>query len=170
MSLLSNFNRMAVFAILATAFVGGSANASLVTNFTVDGQTNPATVVTGVSEPIVVTFDPSISITGLNLYISESGPAPSTTVIALCVSTTSSTSCGSAGPNAYETNYTFASNGVYTIDYAYSALTPQGAGGGGSITVTAVPEASTWAMMIFGFFGVGFMAYRRARGPRFRMV
>jgi hypothetical protein len=24
-----------------------------------------------------------------------------------------------------------------------------------------VPETSTWAMMILGFFGVGFMAYRR---------
>jgi hypothetical protein len=32
----------------------------------------------------------------------------------------------------------------------------------GSLTVTAaVPEPSTWAMMIFGFFGLGFMAYRR---------
>jgi hypothetical protein len=27
--------------------------------------------------------------------------------------------------------------------------------------VNAVPEPSTWAMMILGFFGVGFMAYRR---------
>jgi hypothetical protein len=27
--------------------------------------------------------------------------------------------------------------------------------------VSAVPEASTWAMMILGFAGVGFMAYRR---------
>ena len=24
-----------------------------------------------------------------------------------------------------------------------------------------VPEPSTWAMMILGFFGLGFMAYRR---------
>jgi hypothetical protein len=29
------------------------------------------------------------------------------------------------------------------------------------VAITAVPEASTWAMMILGFFGVGFMAYRR---------
>ena len=27
--------------------------------------------------------------------------------------------------------------------------------------ITAVPEPSTWAMMILGFFGVGFLAYRR---------
>jgi hypothetical protein len=28
-------------------------------------------------------------------------------------------------------------------------------------TITAVPEPATWAMMILGFAGVGFMAYRR---------
>jgi hypothetical protein len=36
---------------------------------------------------------------------------------------------------------------------------------GDSVTITdvtaAVPEPSTWAMMILGFMGVGFMAYRR---------
>jgi hypothetical protein len=29
------------------------------------------------------------------------------------------------------------------------------------VTMSAVPEPSTWAMMILGFFGVGFIAYRR---------
>jgi PEP-CTERM motif len=29
------------------------------------------------------------------------------------------------------------------------------------LTISAVPEPSTWAMMILGFAGVGFMAYRR---------
>lgn len=33
-----------------------------------------------------------------------------------------------------------------------------------TVTVAAVPEPSTWAMMILGFAGVGFMAYRRRRG------
>ena len=32
-------------------------------------------------------------------------------------------------------------------------------------TVGAVPEPSTWAMMILGFAGVGFMAYRRKSKP-----
>lgn len=36
------------------------------------------------------------------------------------------------------------------------------AGGGGN--TPAVPEPSTWAMMIIGFLGVGFLAYRR-RSP-----
>jgi hypothetical protein len=31
----------------------------------------------------------------------------------------------------------------------------------GAVAVAAVPEPSTWAMMILGFAGVGFMAYRR---------
>lgn len=36
----------------------------------------------------------------------------------------------------------------------------------GSFTVSsAVPEPSTWAMMILGFCGVGFMAYRRKLKP-----
>ena len=30
---------------------------------------------------------------------------------------------------------------------------------------SAVPEPSTWAMMILGFGGVGFMAYRRKSKP-----
>jgi hypothetical protein len=33
-----------------------------------------------------------------------------------------------------------------------------------SSVVAAVPEPSTWAMMILGFCGVGFMAYRRKNG------
>ena len=37
--------------------------------------------------------------------------------------------------------------------------------------VQAVPEASTWAMMILGFLGLGFFGYRKsAPGSAFRMV
>jgi PEP-CTERM motif len=35
----------------------------------------------------------------------------------------------------------------------------------GDFNVSAVPEPSTWAMMILGFIGVGFMAYRRKDKP-----
>ena len=34
----------------------------------------------------------------------------------------------------------------------------------------AVPEPSTWAMMIFGFLGVGFLAYRRKSGVALRIA
>ncbi len=39
-----------------------------------------------------------------------------------------------------------------------------------NVTVGAVPEPSTWAMMILGFAGVGFMAYRRKAKPAFRFA
>jgi hypothetical protein len=48
---------------------------------------------------------------------------------------------------------------------------------GDSVTITdisaisAVPEPSTWAMMILGFCGLGFMAYRRKQnGPALRLA
>jgi hypothetical protein len=34
-----------------------------------------------------------------------------------------------------------------------------------AINVSAVPEASTWLMMLLGFAGVGFLAYRRTKRP-----
>jgi hypothetical protein len=40
----------------------------------------------------------------------------------------------------------------------------------GPTTVSAVPEPSTWAMMILGFLGVGFMAYRRKNEGSLRLA
>lgn len=43
----------------------------------------------------------------------------------------------------------------------------------GEITVTsvsAVPEPATWAMMLLGFSGVGFLAYRRRSGAAIRIA
>jgi hypothetical protein len=37
-------------------------------------------------------------------------------------------------------------------------------------TISAVPEPSTWAMMILGFLGVGFMAYRGKNNMAFRFI
>jgi PEP-CTERM motif len=38
------------------------------------------------------------------------------------------------------------------------------------VNVAAVPEPSTWAMMILGFAGIGFMAYRKKSKPTFRLA
>lgn len=38
------------------------------------------------------------------------------------------------------------------------------------ISISAVPEPSTWAMIVLGFFGVGFVAYRKKGGPGFRLA
>ena len=40
-----------------------------------------------------------------------------------------------------------------------------------NVSVAPVPEPATWAMMILGFLGIGFTAYRRkSRGPVLRLV
>lgn len=39
-----------------------------------------------------------------------------------------------------------------------------------NVSVTAVPEPSTWAMMILGFLGVGFVAYRRKSSAALRVA
>jgi hypothetical protein len=66
---------------------------------------------------------------------------------------------------------------VYSYDLDLSKVDRNGDSGGdagpGSFTVTAVapvPEASTWAMMILGFAGVGFIAYRRKSHYSVRLV
>jgi choice-of-anchor C domain-containing protein len=40
----------------------------------------------------------------------------------------------------------------------------------GDISIAAVPEASTWAMMILGFFGMGVLAYRRKSHAAMRVA
>jgi hypothetical protein len=60
---------------------------------------------------------------------------------------------------------------VFSIDPSfvgannYSIETSAGIG-----NVSAVPEPSTWAMLIFGFAGIGFRAYRRKSKPAFMAV
>jgi hypothetical protein len=60
------------------------------------------------------------------------------------------------------------SNSVLNLTY-----TQVGRGGGLSHTAdfaAAVPEPATWAMMMLGFFGVGFLAYRRKNQGRVRLA
>jgi hypothetical protein len=56
------------------------------------------------------------------------------------------------------------------IDSAYLVVFTNGqdviTGSVGTVAaIASVPEPSTWAMMILGFFGIGFMAYRRKSKP-----
>jgi hypothetical protein len=44
-------------------------------------------------------------------------------------------------------------------------------GGSGYFIFTSVPESSTWAMLLLGFAGIGFMACRRkSNGPALRLA
>jgi hypothetical protein len=58
-----------------------------------------------------------------------------------------------------------------TIDSSESGIGGEGFLGGTLTVAAAVPEPSTWAMMILGFCGLGFMAYRRKQnGPALRVA
>jgi hypothetical protein len=58
--------------------------------------------------------------------------------------------------------------GPVTLSFLSQDAGPYGAVVGGVTISAAVPESSTWAMMILGFFGLGFLAYRRKNDvPRF---
>jgi hypothetical protein len=69
------------------------------------------------------------------------------------------------------------SGGSFTLAVGDVDLSVAGNGGfedppiNGVITLaSAVPEPATWAMMILGFFGIGFMGYRRNARPALRLV
>jgi hypothetical protein len=70
--------------------------------------------------------------------------------------------------------FSVANNGdqiYFASDLANGPTTGPGAAtatGGVGALASAVPEPSTWAMMMLGFAGVGFMAYRRKSNPVFR--
>jgi hypothetical protein len=57
------------------------------------------------------------------------------------------------------------------IDPAWLALNPGysivvDSAVGNGLVGGAVPEPSTWGMMLVGFAGIGFASYRRTRKPR----
>ena len=54
--------------------------------------------------------------------------------------------------------------------YTYSSGQGEGVDVHGTMTVAAVPEPTTWAMMVLGFAGVGLLAYRRKSKLAFRLV
>jgi PEP-CTERM motif len=58
------------------------------------------------------------------------------------------------------TNLWFASD-IWNTNGGGAGVTGNVAAVSGPNSVGSVPEPSTWAMMILGFFGIGFMAYRR---------
>jgi len=72
--------------------------------------------------------------------------------------------------------YKFLNNialGVGPATLTFASQDPAGSAYGpviGDVNVSAVPEASTWAMMIIGFAGIGFMAYRRKSNSALRIA
>ena len=60
-------------------------------------------------------------------------------------------------------------NGLYRVNTT-SPGSSEYVNASSSAVVAAVPEPSTWAMMIVGFLGLGFMAYRRKEKLSLRLA
>jgi choice-of-anchor C domain-containing protein len=69
--------------------------------------------------------------------------------------------------NWYYYSYDFTATGTSTT-LSFTENDHPGCCNGGvlldAVSISAVPEPATWAMMVLGFFGIGFMAYRRKTG------
>ena len=76
--------------------------------------------------------------------------------------------CGSFTPNASNTAFTGSGETVGVLEFSgrQSSITfidtVDENWHGFTVGVSAVPEPSTWAMMLLGFAGLGFAGYRRA--------
>ncbi|MDA9521261.1 hypothetical protein XI06_12970 [Bradyrhizobium sp. CCBAU 11434] len=83
----------------------------------------------------------------------------------------------SVTPGASLEHYSVSFTTTQAGELTFSAINPLNPGVGtnvgpilDNVVLTAVPEASTWAMMIVGFLGLGFLAHRRNSGTRLRLV
>jgi hypothetical protein len=79
----------------------------------------------------------------------------------------------SSGPLDFNISGVSTTNFLNVSGFVFAADLIGPLGGTGAVAgdplVAGVPEPSTWAMMILGFFGIGFMAYRRKNeGQAFR--
>jgi hypothetical protein len=78
------------------------------------------------------------------------------------------------GTNNVGNIYTVGNTYYFSVDAPQSLYNPGDLVLSGGITpegmTAAVPEPSTWAMMVLGFLGIGFLAYRRNEKPAFRFA
>ena len=107
----------------------------------------------------------------LSFYLSGNPDGgPSTKSVAVSVGDFSEVETFTVGANSHSDMMYIAEGGTFTAGASNTLSfasaddfgSPFGAVVGG-VTVTAVPEASTWAMMLLGFAGLGFAGYRRTR-------
>ena len=74
------------------------------------------------------------------------------------------------GNQSFAEYVNFITSGTTVIDSIQFSSPSQNAIEVANFSISAVPEASTWAMMLLGFAGVGFLAYRRKREASFRLA
>jgi hypothetical protein len=119
--------------------------------------------------------DPGVTLTPSSSAIVPGGPAWSP--LGGSSGTCYSGGCGYTG--WIHSTYTITAAGTYTLTFGVtnwsdtiydSGLAFAGVTVDGTPVTGAVPEPSTWAMIILGFAGVGYMSYRRRKQPALTMA
>jgi hypothetical protein len=124
-------------------------------------------------EPAVLTFETPIN------YLSFLWGSPDTYNTLAITSTTGtydfsvnslgfSTTDGNQAFSQYVQFVTSPGESILSANFANSPA--QDAFETANFSVAAVPEASTWAMIIFGFLGIGILGYRRSSNAAVRWV
>jgi len=155
--LVGNVNGPAFFSNLA--FNGNSIDLDGTTG---SGNVPAASIISGLlssADGVTVTFE---------LAGNLRGALPQTTVVSFGGQSFSFTPLASQ-PYTLETVFFTATSGF--LSFTDTGPSNQQGNLIDDVTVTTgVPELSTWAMMILGFFGVGFLAYRPKTRQSFRLA
>jgi len=158
----------------STSYVGGTiSNAPLPSDNIIQifggsgSGTNTITFSTAVTDPTLAIW--SLGQGGINAQFDFNAPftieagGPSAEYNGASITSSGNTVYGAEGNGTLQFLGTFTSiswtNPVYEDWYGFTVGVQ-----------SAVPEPSTWAMMVLGFAGIGFMAYRRKNKQSFRFA
>lgn len=125
-------------------------------------------------------FQTTFTVTGSTLGAFFTGQFAADNVISQILLNGNVIYTGPGSPNSQFSSWTaFGANsnfllGSNTLEFDLVNYAQAGGGNPAGINVqfltAAVPEPSTWAMMILGFLGIGFVAYRRKSGMALRIA
>jgi PEP-CTERM motif len=144
---------------------------------TLAGATSLQIVITetGLSAPTATSLLSGLSATASNSTVTMSlfaDPTDAGLESILLAGSGPTTSVGTSS-GALTTSTPFTPDGLFSLTGVIDITALNGLSGtelSADDTVAAVPEPSTWAMMILGFLGIGFLAYRRKGAPNFRIA
>jgi PEP-CTERM motif len=165
---IRNVSAMLIAGLLAGVGPVGSAKANIVYDLTLTQTTGTQTpnpdilVLTFTNADVFVSLTGTLDGTAINVPVVDPNGFTFNFVANVLTSITGSDS----NSNPRLTFFFSSPNETYRFAHGSSDSSIST----GAVAISAVPEPATWAMIIIGFAGMGFLSYRRKNSPRFRLV